>query len=613
MTNDHDLESSFSIQNIISRASSSTSVGTVSNTNSLTASFAGRFSLEELATIKSHNRSNKQTIKSELTGEEVIIPWCGLRIGNRVYCTVKRKQGECFQDYASNKMESTSLINHLISDHSGLTQSRHNTIIKLLLYQQEQDPTYKIKYPGGEEKYNERFFHNCLTTESKPHLDRYEQEQNDINKMNKLPISRQSFLDLFTDFVIANNLPMVFSSKNVTLERLLQFSNRSNADNEKTISYNSMLIPPSNTKLKEFIIEKHKNQKRLVIEKLKQQKYINFTTDLWKSETNQYFMGITAHFIDQEWEPQQITIALKHMKNTSHAGSDLGRLFIDILEDYEIKSNLFCLITDNVSNNGKLADYLGETAERDPSFTFKRKKNLISCLSHVINIVCHDLIDKGLQPKGPTEDVNMEKFMKDVESDSSKKRQAYLDCQTRWNSTKVMIDRFLIMKEAYRLTINSEDDLRQDCSLNNAQIEYIMNIQKILTKFENITSWLSNQQYTTINKTIVLYNDLFTRLEKFQPKNPSLSAAIDLTMTKLSKYYSRTDLTDVYACATMRRQRKVFLAGYDNSRSPIIKNYVESNVELLSYIQTDHTQMFGREGLEINRWQEGKKFVYFKY
>ncbi|KAG2228607.1 hypothetical protein INT48_006894 [Thamnidium elegans] len=228
-------------------------------------------------------------------------------------------------------------------------------------------------------------------------------------------------------------------------------------------------------------------------------------------------MGITAHFIDQEWEPQQITIALKHMKNTSHAGSDLGRLFIDILEDYEIKSNLFCLITDNASNNGKLADYLEETAERDSSSTFKRNKNLISCLSHVINIVCHDLIDKGLQSKAPTEDVNMEKFMKD----------------------------------AYRLTINSEDDLRQDCSLNNAQIEYIMNIQKILTKFENITSWLSSQQYTTINKTTVLYNNLFTRLEKFQQKTPSLSAAIDLTMTKLSKYYSRTDLTDVYACATM--------------------------------------------------------------
>lgn len=158
--------------------------------------------------------------------------------------------------------------------------------MKLLLSQQEQDPTYKTKYPGGENEYNEQFFQNCITTESKLHLDKYEQEQNDINKMNKLPFTRESFLDLFTDFVIANNLPMVFSSNNVMLERLLQFSNRSNANDEKTISYNSMLIPPSNTKLKELIIEKHKNQKKLVKEKLKQQKYINFTTDLWKSETS---------------------------------------------------------------------------------------------------------------------------------------------------------------------------------------------------------------------------------------------------------------------------------------------------------------------------------------
>ncbi|GAA5801529.1 hypothetical protein HPULCUR_006977 [Helicostylum pulchrum] len=257
MTNDHDVEPPFSIQSIISRASSSTSVGTVSTATSLIASFAGQLSLEERVAIKSHNSSNQQTIRSELTGEEVTIPWCGsdkrlsdvsveskkrrswawwnvfgygLRVGNRVYCTVRRKQRGCFQDYASNKMESTSLINHLISDHFGLTQSRHNIIMKLLLSQQEQDPTYKTKYPGGENEYNEQFFQNCITTESKLHLDKYEQEQNDINKMNKLPFTRESFLDLFTDFVIANNLPIVFSSNNIMLERLLQFSNRSNAN-----------------------------------------------------------------------------------------------------------------------------------------------------------------------------------------------------------------------------------------------------------------------------------------------------------------------------------------------------------------------------------------------
>jgi hypothetical protein len=31
-------------------------------------------------------------------------------------------------------------------------------------------------------------------------------------------------------------------------------------------------------------------------------------------------MGIAAHYIDKNWQPQQIKIANKHMKNASHSG-----------------------------------------------------------------------------------------------------------------------------------------------------------------------------------------------------------------------------------------------------------------------------------------------------
>ncbi|GAA5817680.1 hypothetical protein MFLAVUS_011231 [Mucor flavus] len=232
-----------------------------------------------------------------------------------------------------------------MKNHFGLNQSR------------QQDLAYNIKHPGGENEYNERFFQNCMTIENKPYLDKY---------------------NIFTNFIIADNLPMAFSTKN-----------------------------------------------KPVKEKLKQQKYINFTTDLWKSETNQYFMGITAHFADLKWEPQQVTTALKHMKGASQA----GRLFMDVIEGYEIKSSLFRLTTDNTSYNGKLADYFENIAKTDPSFKFKRSKHLISCLAH-----------------------------------------------------------------AHRLTVNSEDDLREECSLNNIQIEYLQNIQKISTMFENVMSWLSSRQ-----------------------------------------------------------------------------------------------------------------------
>lgn len=45
-----------------------------------------------------------------------------------------------------------------------------------------------------------------------------------------------------------------------------------------------------------------------------------------------------------------------------------------ISEDYEIKSNVFCLTADNASNNEKLADYLEDMTERDSSFKFKRNE-----------------------------------------------------------------------------------------------------------------------------------------------------------------------------------------------------------------------------------------------
>ncbi|KAG2211387.1 hypothetical protein INT46_001618 [Mucor plumbeus] len=126
-----------------------------------------------------------------------------------------------------------------------------------------------------------------------------------------------------------------------------------------------------------------------------------------------------------------------------------------------------------------------------------------------------------------------------------------LDCSTRWNSTKNMIDRFLAVKEAYKLKINSDDDARKNCSLNDEQIQYITIVNEVLSKFEKITVWLSSQQYTTINKTIVLFNRLFDQLYAFQESNPHLAEAIECCKDKLSNYYPKTDLTSVYANSTL--------------------------------------------------------------
>lgn len=71
-----------------------------------------------------------------------------------------------------------------------------------------------------------------------------------------------------------------------------------------------------------------------------------------------------------------------------------------------------------------------------------------------------------------------------------------VDCKTRWNSTKQMIDRFEVLEEAYIMTINSATDqkVRDSCSLNCEEIQYIKKVNTLLACFDDITNWLSAQR-----------------------------------------------------------------------------------------------------------------------
>lgn len=70
------------------------------------------------------------------------------------------------------------------------------------------------------------------------------------------------------------------------------------------------------------------------------------------------------------------------------------------------------------------------------------------------------------------------------------------DVSTRWNSTKQMIDRSELLEDAYIMTINSacDKDIRDLCSLNNEQIDYIKKMNNLLACFEDTTNWLSAQR-----------------------------------------------------------------------------------------------------------------------
>jgi hypothetical protein len=72
------------------------------------------------------------------------------------------------------------------------------------------------------------------------------------------------------------------------------------------------------------------------------------------------------------------------------------------MNDYSITKSLFCIITDNASNNIKMWHYIESIAQISNDFRYNSCENMISCSAHVLNLACQDLIKRGIKSEAPT-------------------------------------------------------------------------------------------------------------------------------------------------------------------------------------------------------------------
>jgi len=108
------------------------------------------------------------------------------------------------------------------------------------------------------------------------------------------------------------------------------------------------------------------------------------TADLWSSNQNLGYLGVTAHFVDEEFELQKKIISFKQISfpHTSYAVQD-G--ITSCLVEWDLVGQLFTLTLDNASVNNRavkdMCDALG-------SEMFFRGEHLhVRCAAHVLNIM----------------------------------------------------------------------------------------------------------------------------------------------------------------------------------------------------------------------------------
>lgn len=308
---------------------------------------------------------------------------------------------------------------------------------------------------------------------------------------------------------------------------------------------------------------------------------ISYTIDGWTSIAGRSYYGITAHFIDSQWEYRSIPIDFVPA-NGLHTGKDIASLFYKCLEKYEVLDKIQGITVDNATNNTTFMSAL-----KDLLPTFDPENQHFRCFAHILNLGVQDLMKKlalgnkdsdflGEEMELENRDVNYEfdnnenaitkirslfskikkseqlgnKFKSACLTVGEPEKSPILDVPTRWNSTHNMMGVALQVEKGISLICDNNSDLKK-FKLIADEWHVIAKIHLFLEDFENLSTKLGGEKYSTLPMVTLLFNMLLDKIEAFigELNNKSNRSGIDENLLqgyvaardKMLKHYRKTN------------------------------------------------------------------------
>ncbi|XP_061578646.1 zinc finger BED domain-containing protein 4-like isoform X2 [Cololabis saira] len=262
---------------------------------------------------------------------------------------------------------------------------------------------------------------------------------------------------------------------------------------------------PSRTHFTKLIEEKYETVVSDIKATLKliNKNKIALTADAWTSISTEAYLGITCHFISDDWELTSLCLTTMPLEER-HTGSNIAAWIEEAMARFEIsESNIVALVHDNGSNIVLAANILQE----------KHGWMSIRCAGHTLQLVInralkHPQIIKTL---GAARCL-VEHFRKsELASSKLRAKQKQMgtpehkliqDVSTRWNSTFYMVTRLL--EQRWPLTATLSDPTvtqsnKQYLDLKADQWLLLEELAKALEAFECATVYLSSESYVTVS------------------------------------------------------------------------------------------------------------------
>ncbi|XP_047103747.1 E3 SUMO-protein ligase ZBED1-like, partial [Schistocerca piceifrons] len=318
-----------------------------------------------------------------------------------------------------------------------------------------------------------------------------------------------------------------------------------------------------------------------VQQKLQGIKTICLTTDCWTSASNESYMAVTGHFINEQFRLQSVLLECSHFSG-AHTSSNLSTALIKITDKFSLGGKILMVVTDNAPNI------------KNAISTILKWKHF-GCYAHTLNLVVQDAL-KNVQEVHQKVKTIVGFFKR-----SSSATERLLTCQqnsgkvnikkliqdlpTRWNSTLFMLERIVELSEAVKITValcNRPTDLP---SLSNDEWEICSELCSILKPFEQVSRQLSAEDYPTGSLVIVLTRGLLAvcdEIAKMQLHEVSRKVVLVLK-EGLTNRFSNLEQSKSIALATLLDPRFKLLAfqnqaAADNTKKQLI-NIVAQKLE----------------------------------
>ena len=101
-------------------------------------------------------------------------------------------------------------------------------------------------------------------------------------------------------------------------------------------------------------------------------------------------LAITCHYVDKAFVLHENLLNFQEI-NVSHTGANLAEHVMEILLKYNIHEWLYCITTDNASNNSTLCSSLSQLLDK-VGVQWDPERNHIACLTHVINLAVKEFL-----------------------------------------------------------------------------------------------------------------------------------------------------------------------------------------------------------------------------